>query len=381
MDSLASWLTLPPSRRPPLESTSFAWTPLSKAECSSALVLITAAIAKELTISRGPEMRRRCIPHGTLTMRYKFKRNGNARRGERSLYISMHGGGGCDSSTNDTQWRNQQTLYKPNEGFYLAPRAPTNTWDLWHQPHIDHMFDRLIENFILFHGVNPNKVYIAGYSAGGDGAYRLAPRMADRWAAAAMMAGHPGEAQPRNLNNTPFIIQCGAQDRAYERNKRALEWGEMLAGLARAHPGQYAHQCIVYPQYEHWMNGECVRAFPWMAERRRNPWPRKVIWQQGNVLHERFAWLSNSHPSPDDAVTAEVSGQVITVESENVSRVTIRLSDELVDLDRAVVVRNASGRQLFRGKVRRSVAALYASMVQRFDASTAACAFLDVRLQ
>jgi dienelactone hydrolase len=27
--------------------------------------------------------------------------------------------------------------------------------------------------------VNPNKVYVMGYSAGGDGVWRLAPRMAD----------------------------------------------------------------------------------------------------------------------------------------------------------------------------------------------------------
>jgi poly(3-hydroxybutyrate) depolymerase len=33
------------------------------------------------------------------------------------------------------------------------------------------MYERLIENMIIFRGVNPNKVYILGYSAGGDGTY------------------------------------------------------------------------------------------------------------------------------------------------------------------------------------------------------------------
>ena len=49
--------------------------------------------------------------------------------------------------------------------------------------------------------VDPNRVYIMGYSAGGDGVYQLAPRMADRWAAAAMMAGHPNDASPLGLRN------------------------------------------------------------------------------------------------------------------------------------------------------------------------------------
>ena len=46
---------------------------------------------------------------------------------------------------NDGQWRNQIRLYQPEEGIYLAPRAPGNTWDLWHTADIDPLFDRLIE--------------------------------------------------------------------------------------------------------------------------------------------------------------------------------------------------------------------------------------------
>ena len=80
--------------------------------------------------------------------------------------------------------------------FYLVPRAPTNTWNLWHQSHIDHFFDRLIQGAVHLMGANPNRVYFMGYSAGGDGVYQLAPRMADRLAAASMMAGHPNDASP-----------------------------------------------------------------------------------------------------------------------------------------------------------------------------------------
>ena len=41
--------------------------------------------------------------------------------------------------------------------------------------------------------VNPNKVFMSGYSAGGDGTYHLGPMLADWWAGAAMMAGHPND--------------------------------------------------------------------------------------------------------------------------------------------------------------------------------------------
>jgi poly(3-hydroxybutyrate) depolymerase len=43
--------------------------------------------------------------------------------------------------------------------------------------------------------VNPNKIFITGYSAGGDGVYHLASMVADWWAGAAMMAGHPNNTE------------------------------------------------------------------------------------------------------------------------------------------------------------------------------------------
>ena len=39
------------------------------------------------------------------------------------------------------QGRNQIRLYQPEEGIYLAPRAPGNTWNLWHTADIDALFD------------------------------------------------------------------------------------------------------------------------------------------------------------------------------------------------------------------------------------------------
>jgi poly(3-hydroxybutyrate) depolymerase len=36
------------------------------------------------------------------------------------------------------------------------------------------MFARLIEDLIVLEDVNPDRVYLLGYSAGGDGVYQLA---------------------------------------------------------------------------------------------------------------------------------------------------------------------------------------------------------------
>jgi poly(3-hydroxybutyrate) depolymerase len=51
---------------------------------------------------------------------------------------------------------------------------------MWHQPHVDSLFSLFIKLADVYEGINTNRVYLTGYSAGGDGTYQLAPRMADR---------------------------------------------------------------------------------------------------------------------------------------------------------------------------------------------------------
>jgi poly(3-hydroxybutyrate) depolymerase len=57
--------------------------------------------------------------------------------------------------------------------------------------------------------IDTNRVFISGYSAGGDGVYHLGPMMTDILAGAAMMAGHPNNVELYNLRNTVFSIQVG----------------------------------------------------------------------------------------------------------------------------------------------------------------------------
>ena len=120
-----------------------------------------------------------------------------------SLFFSLHGGGGDPKSENDRLWIRHKTLYELENGILFTPRSPSNTWNMWHQSHVDTFFNRIIQNMIAFHDVDPNKIYLMGRSAGGDGVYQLAPRMADRFAAAAMSAGHPNEANPCLLYTSP----------------------------------------------------------------------------------------------------------------------------------------------------------------------------------
>jgi len=313
------------------------------------------------------------------TLRILERTFGDAPEGGHSLWISMHGGGGAPAEVNDRQWRNQIRLYELEEGIYVAPRAPSDTWNLWHRGHIDPLFAALIESYVVARGVNPDRVYLLGYSAGGDGVYQVGPRMADRFAAAAMMAGHPNETSPEGLRNLPFAVLMGGEDNAYNRAKVAAEFGDRLAALREADAEGYEHRTIIYPGLGHWMDGKDAEILPWMASHSRKAWPRRVVWKQDDVTHDRFYWLAVPEGSATARATivAEVSGQTITIESADVQSCTLLLHDALLDLDQPVTV-VANGKQVFSGAVQRTEQAIRNSLIERLDIRLAPTATLTV---
>ena len=224
VEQLTAYLASGQSERGLLAEQPFATTALTRSDAEQARHLLWEDHVRMIRQTRAGEMAAGRLTTGDLAMPFVYSVIGDMPEGGRSLYLSLHGGGGTAKRVNDGQWENQKRLYRIPEGIYLVPRAPTDTWNMWHQEHIDELFDRLIENLIVLEEVNPNRVYLLGYSAGGDGVYQLAPRMADRFAAAAMMAGHPNEASPLGLRNIPFAIYMGENDSAYNRNTVARQW-------------------------------------------------------------------------------------------------------------------------------------------------------------
>ena len=310
------------------------------------------------------------VTQGELLMRYDMKVYGQEPSDGRSLWISMHGGGNAPTAHNDSQWENQKRLYQPEEGVYVAPRAPWDDWDMWFKPPIDDMLDELIRTMVVFHHVNPNKVYLLGYSAGGDGVWRMAPRMADRWAAASMMAGHPGDVSLISLRNLPFMIWCGGDDAAYDRNRVNTQRGMEMDSLQLSDPQGYIHETHILPGKPHWMGLEDKAALPWMAQYRRNPYPSTVAWVQGDRGHTYFYWVGVPREETKKGAELRVSvkGNTISIQSEDYSAVSLCLNDNIVDLDRPVTVK-WDKRTVFKGRVPRTEENIRATIGQRGDAA------------
>lgn len=378
---LKTHLALARDERPPLDNQPFASDALTREQADAATELLWQDHVEQLRSERADEMKARKLRDGDLEMPFFYKVFGEKPEGGRGLYISMHGGGGGPKAMNDQQWQNQMRLYSPKEGVYVAPRAPTDTWNLWHQAQIDRLFDRLIENMIVFEDVNPDKVYLMGYSAGGDGVYQLAPRMADRFAAASMMAGHPNETSPIGLRNLPFTLHMGGNDAAYKRNIIAGQWKQKLADLQKADPEGYVHWVKIYEGKGHWMDREDAAAVPWLAKHTRNPFPKRIVWKQDDVTHTRFYWLAvdKENAKARSEVIATHDGQTIELQGIDVQSLVVRLNDQMLNLDESIKV-TSQGNVLFEGKLKRTIAHTAKTLSERGDPKSVFTSEMTVEL-
>ncbi len=362
------------------------------------------------------------------TMRFTLEKHGSAPEGGYPLYIALHGGGAAGSGVNDSQWRDMATYYNSSvkQGIYIAPRGISDSWKLHSEDESYPLYDKLIESAILFDNVNPDRVYIMGFSAGGDGVYQITPRMPVRFAAANMSAGHHNWISFDNLYNTPFLIQVGELDSAYKRNRVAAENNLALNKLQQQYGGGFIHDAYIHYNGYHntWRDNDASRreqtiiadavawldgkrdtktvnsnAIDWLNQYARNPVPNKIVWdlsvgapsrsyQTGSAVLAQvgdqdtrlaapaslFYWLDVSvadHYPDKGKLVAEVIKATNTIkltEVNNVDKFRVLLNPDLLDLEKPVNI--VIGDKLIASiNVKENITTMTRTMLERSDKS------------
>lgn len=332
-------------------------------------------------------------------MRYFIVTVGEKPENGYPLYIALHGGGGSDTpDINDQQWAMMQEYYSSalECGVYVAPRGVRDTWDTHFNPESYPLYDRLIQELILTAEADPNRVYLEGFSAGGDGVYAIAPRMADRFAAANMSSGHPNGVNMLNMKNLPIQLQAGEYDRAYNRNTVTAEYHILLDELQAAYGG-YEHRTLIHYNCGHnykdykteelpvladpqaWLErGDRailrVNSFPpaYLDQFTRCPLPEEVIWDLSTRAPERtvesFYYLSAPAATNQGTVWAayDKAENRVTLRAEGLNGdFSVLLNEQMVDFDRPILF-EANGR-IIEAKVTPSRSVLARTTAERGD--------------
>ena len=212
------------------------------------------------------------------------------------LFICLHGGGQSSAKTNDDQWRN--IIPFENGGFKqgtiaVAPRGITNTWNLHFVNESFPAITRLIEDYIIFRDVDPNKVYLMGFSAGGDGTYSLSERIPHLLAACSPQAGHPNGINTVNLCNLPTYFAAGEKDTSFQRNQICVDYYKKVLAQNGKYCGNYiakvevvagsghSFQCWKIPRNSFFNGANKASqsndtAFTFMYSYTRNPNPKGI---------------------------------------------------------------------------------------------------------
>ena len=196
-----------------------------------------------------------------------------------------------------------------------------------------------------------------------------------------MMAGHPNDAVPYNLRNMPFALHMGSLDSAYQRNQVAEKWQVLYKELSNINPGAYQHQIVIHKDKGHWMQLEDAIALPWMSQFLRDPIPTKIIWYPKNNTEQSLYWLAAPEASiiPRDSVIVSYlrNSNEIFIEDNPLDTLEIYLNDQMLNLDKAVIVKTKEG-IIFNKKLNRRTSVVSSSIATKRDQEQIFCAKLIV---
>lgn len=284
------------------------------------------------------------LSEGNVTMKFYIEKVKQKPENGYPVIIGFHGGGGCADETNNQQWENHKQLYKNELHFpyiWIAPRTNLNTWNLWHVKEIDALLIKLLHLLYLRDEINHNKIYLTGYSAGGDGVYKLLPRLCDLFAGGCSMAGHPNGADFRNLLNCPTTVCVGENDSQYNRNGMCLKYKDYFCKLKDSTKGfGFENRCQIVKGKGHWMNKEDSKMINWVLNYERNLYPEQIIFKpcSDNLNNKNYFYyfyfdnktLKNKHFLISN-LNKEDNSIIITT---NINVFYIFLNKELIDYNR-----------------------------------------------
>lgn len=313
----------------------------------------------------------RAVTAGDFTMPFSLERRGRRPARGWPVFIALHGGGGVPKEVNDQQWEVMQRYYRASDCIYVAPRAPTDAWNGFYTGYVYPLVGELLRHLNLFEDIDPDRVYLLGYSHGGYGAFSIGMKLADRFAAIHADAAAPtdGDSAPENLRNTAFSCLVGERDADFGRRARCEAFGLAVATLRGDATDTWPVTVEVAPGKHHADLFDHDRP-AYLSGVRRVAAPRALRWRPTDSVVHDFAWLSLSAPARGQELSASVDGNRVEVTATGLEAslvvLRVRLDARLVDGRRPVTL-VVNGAVVFEGILAPDLATLCRTLAERGD--------------
>ncbi len=316
--------------------------------------------------------------------------------GPRPVLVSMH-----VTSGEARERRDRFAVLAREAGWIVAaPHSPPNFGKGWGSTEPERRVTLAALDAVLRRTpADPDRVFLNGSSMGGNGAWEIAMLHADRWAGASpWISGARVRTMPflANLRGLPVEARVGALE-----DGLMLEATREAVAFLRDGLGSPA-ALLEEPDWTHLDRDETwIPDFAaWAAPIRRDVCQPAVVQRFVTLSQARHHWLAAESlrgaapldPTRGDLavpatgteaerrrdyvkkgrdgtamIAGRVEGQTIVIEARKVGRVTVWLSDALIDLDRDVTI-EINGKKAFAGKIERSIEALVDEIAATGDA-------------
>ena len=322
------------------------------------------------------------------------------KRGEKpALVIGLHGGGegAGDAAPARGTWSTDGTMGIFPQGIHLVH-------DTWNTVEGERFLLTLIDYAKTRLNVDPDRIYVAGFSMGGTGSWFMAGRHTDLLACSMPCAGVL-MASPKSQVASPDAIQALQHGLIPNVRNLAMYYfiglsdkncmpgtylyvDRLLQALKKADEGGY--EKIHFSTYEGLAHafpaGEPAAAKEFMLAQRRDTFPEKIVWEYvadpfpqhrsgeacARIVKRNFYWLSCETPVDLQTIRAERSGNTIRLTTKGTAHgaqgITVRLNPQMIDPAEDIVI-EANGVEVYRGKPVPNLADVLDSVDARMDRS------------
>lgn len=287
--------------------------------------------------------------------------------GKAGVFLSLHGSGGTGRGT-------ERAIGLPDSKLICVFPTVKERRGGWGDAKGQEFVIAILDELKRTYKVDTNRIYIAGHSMGGYGAWTIGGKHADLFAASAPMAG--GTYEPGVVPNyRNLALRCyNAEDDPQVKPDMSIRAFERIDKQLRPKYGGYPAEFHLYPPADgigHGFpkkRGHDVRAIiAWMLKHWRDPRPERVVWEPSLAWKNQFYWLHST--SRSGIADVQRKGNTLTV-SGSVRDLSIQLNDKLCDLKKPVIVKRITRegeQEVFNGVPKLSLRVLVESIGEYND--------------